>query len=47
MAAQGHGNKGSMDITQNRETWEGFLKVVKWSLIAIAVIMIGLALFRT
>jgi hypothetical protein len=35
-----------MDITQSRQTWLGFLKVTKWSVIVILLIMGLMAIFR-
>jgi hypothetical protein len=47
MAAHGDYTPGSMDISAHQKTWAGFTVFVKWSGIFIAVVMIGLALFRT
>jgi hypothetical protein len=44
----GHSDSsGSMDITQHRKTWEGFVRFIVWSLSGIGVAMILLAIFRT
>jgi hypothetical protein len=37
---------GSMDITEHQRTWKGFLTALKWSLIAILLIMAFMAIFR-
>lgn len=37
---------GIMDITEHQRTWKGFLKVLKWSLTAILLIMAFMAIFR-
>lgn len=38
---------GQMNIDQNRESWVGFVRVVKWS-VAVCVITLGLmAIFLT
>lgn len=49
MAAHGDkgGQTGAMDIGEHLRTWKHFLWLIKWSLIAIAVIMAFLAIFRT
>ena len=36
----------TMDIAEHRRTWLGFLKVTKWSVIAILLIMGLMAIFR-
>lgn len=36
---------GSMDIRAHRETWEGFVAVVKWSSIALAVLLLAMRAF--
>jgi len=36
----------TMDITEHRRTWLSFLKVTKWSVIAILLIMGLMAIFR-
>jgi len=38
---------GSMDISQHRKFYLGFLTFTKWSMIFIALVMIFLAFFRT
>ena len=38
---------GSMDISQHRKFYLGFLAFSKWSMIGIALVMILLAIFRT
>lgn len=44
----GHGEGGgSMDITQHRKTWSGFVRFIEWSLAAIGLTMFLLMLFRT
>jgi Bacterial aa3 type cytochrome c oxidase subunit IV len=51
MAAQGdsHGDyqPGSMDITDHLKGWAAFTGFVKWSIIFLGLIMVGLAIFRT
>jgi hypothetical protein len=39
--------RGTMDLTPHMKTWLGFWAGVKWSVIAIVVLMILLAIFRT
>jgi hypothetical protein len=38
---------GSMDISQHKKTYAGFLTLSKWSFAGIMLIMIFLAIFRT
>jgi hypothetical protein len=38
---------GSMDISQHRKTYEGFLTGSKWTFIFCLAIMVFLAIFRT
>lgn len=38
---------GSMDITEQEKTFAGFMTITKWSVIAIIVLLIILAIFRT
>ena len=33
---------GHMDISSHKETWDGFCRLVKWSAIGIAVLLIFL-----
>jgi Bacterial aa3 type cytochrome c oxidase subunit IV len=40
------GSMGTTDITQSRQTWKGFLTVIKWSLTAILLILAFMAIFR-
>ena len=49
MAAQGDSNSehGSMDISQHVKAWAGFTTFVKWSIAAVGLAMILLAIFRT
>ena len=37
---------GTMDTSEHRRTWIGFLKVAKWSVGAILLIMLFMAIFR-
>ncbi len=37
---------GTMDITDHVRTWKGFLTVIKWSLVAILLIVGFMAIFR-
>lgn len=42
-----HGSSaGRMDISEHQRTWKGFLVLIKWSLIAILLIMGLMAIFR-
>lgn len=42
-----HGSStGTTDIAKHQRTWKGFLTVIKWSLIAILLIMAFMAIFR-
>ncbi|HEX6959169.1 MAG TPA: aa3-type cytochrome c oxidase subunit IV [Ferrovibrio sp.] len=47
MASQniGEHQMGTMDIREHRETWKGFMALVKWGTGATAVILILMALF--
>ena len=49
MAAHGDTDykQGSMDMSEHVKAWAGFTTFVKWSIIFIGVVMVGLALFRT
>jgi hypothetical protein len=38
---------GSMDISQHKKFYLGFLALSKWAIIGIALVMIFLAIFRT
>jgi hypothetical protein len=44
---QGDYQPGSMDISQHKKAYEGFLAGSKWVFILILGIMIFLAIFRT
>ncbi|MFO6464378.1 aa3-type cytochrome c oxidase subunit IV [uncultured Jannaschia sp.] len=39
--------QGEMDITEQEKTFAGFMTFTKWTVIAIIVILILLAIFRT
>ncbi len=39
--------QGSMDITQHRQTYAGVMALIKWSLIAIIIVMALMGLFLT
>ena len=42
-----HGSStDSMDIAQSKRTWKGFLVLIKWSVIAVLLIMGLMAIFR-
>jgi hypothetical protein len=47
--ASSHGDfqPGSMDISQHKKTYAGFLTGSKWTFILILGIMVFLAIFRT
>ena len=47
MADHSEYKPGSMDISQHRRSYSGFLSFTKWSLIGILFIMVMLAIFRT
>lgn len=47
MANESEYHPGSMDISQHKKTYEGFLTFSKWSFGGIVLIMIFLAIFRT
>lgn len=47
MANESEYQVGSMDITQHKKTYEGFLTFSKWSFAGILLIVIFLAIFRT
>ena len=36
---------GGMDIRQNRETWEGFVRFATWGTVAIVILLILMAYF--
>jgi hypothetical protein len=38
---------GSMDISQHKKTYAGFLTATKWCFVLILAIMVFLAIFRT
>jgi hypothetical protein len=42
-----HYTPGSMDMSQHKRGYAGFLAGVKWTLILILAIMVFLAIFRT
>lgn len=39
--------QGDMDISQQEKTFAGFMTFTKWTVIAIIVILVLLAIFRT
>ena len=47
MAKQKHHEPGSMDITEQMKTYDGFLRVVAAVIVISAVTLIVLAIFRT
>ena len=47
MAHESEHQPGSMDISQHKKSYAGFLTFSKWSLIGILLIMVLLAIFRT
>jgi hypothetical protein len=47
MAEHSDYKPGSMDISQHRRSYAGFLSFTKWSLIGILLVMVLLAIFRT
>jgi hypothetical protein len=38
---------GTMDISEHLRTWKLFTGLVKWSMGGIALVMLGLLIFRT
>jgi hypothetical protein len=38
---------GAMDLSDHIRTWKGFTALIKWSLLAIALVMLFLFAFRT
>jgi hypothetical protein len=44
---QGDYQSGSMDISQHKKAYEGFLTGSKWTFLLVVGIMIFLAIFRT
>ncbi|WP_371155229.1 aa3-type cytochrome c oxidase subunit IV [Jannaschia sp. 2305UL9-9] len=38
---------GSMDITEQENTFNGFVTVTKWAVIVIIALLVFLAIFRT
>lgn len=47
MAHDSDYQSGSMDITQHKKAYAGFITFTKWSFAGIMLIMVLLALFRT
>jgi hypothetical protein len=47
MAHESDYQPGSMDISQHKKAYAGFITFTKWSFAGIMLIMILLALFRT
>lgn len=47
MAHESDYQPGSMDISQHKKAYAGFLTFSKWSFAGVILIMIFLALFRT
>ena len=47
MAHEPEHQTGSMDITQHKKTYEGFISGSKWTFGFIMLIMVFLAIFRT
>ena len=46
--AGGHGYEpGTMDISQHKKTWAGFVRFTSWSIALIGILMFVLMLFRT
>jgi hypothetical protein len=43
--AEAHGGAGGMDIRQNQEMWRNFTRLMLWSVIGIAVVLILMAIF--
>lgn len=39
--------RGSMDISEHEKAWAGFTSFVRWSILAVIVVMTFLAIFRT
>ena len=46
-SSHGEHQPGSMDISQHKKTYSGFLTGSKWTFILILGIMVFLAIFRT
>lgn len=36
---------GSMDISQHKAAWEGFMKMTTWGTVAVVVLLILMAIF--
>lgn len=47
MAHEADYQPGSMDISQHRKFYAGFISFTKWSFAGIVLLMIFLAIFRT
>ncbi|MBN9587877.1 MAG: aa3-type cytochrome c oxidase subunit IV [Alphaproteobacteria bacterium] len=47
MAQDSEYHVGSMDISQHKKAYQGFLTFGKWSFAGIMLIMVFLAIFRT
>jgi len=46
-SSHGDYQPGSMDISQHKKSYAGFLTGVKWTSVLILAIMVFLAIFRT
>jgi hypothetical protein len=46
MAADQHDAHG-FDMKQHEETWSGFLKLLQWSIVGIAIVLLLMAYFLT
>jgi len=46
-SSQGDYKPGSMDITQHKKSYEGFLTASKWTFALVIGIVVFLAIFRT
>ncbi|MCK6451099.1 MAG: aa3-type cytochrome c oxidase subunit IV [Alphaproteobacteria bacterium] len=47
MAAERHGGASEFDMSQHQQTWSGFCKLLLYSVIAIAVVLLLMAYFLT
>ncbi|HTT82707.1 MAG TPA: aa3-type cytochrome c oxidase subunit IV [Rhizomicrobium sp.] len=40
-------DSGTTDMTEHLKTWHGFLAFMKWQVVAIVILLVFLAIFRT
>jgi len=45
--AESEYKRGTMDIRQHQETFEGFMGLTKWSIVLMALLLLGMGVFLT